>query len=265
MCQLFAINASEPVTANRLLGEFFNLANEHPHGWGVADLSSGQPGIARSAVRADTDPLAKQLLAKPLLLESAIAHIRRATIGQVDLANCHPFSATDLSGRTWTLAHKGTVFEHAPSAHFFYNQDGSTDSERILLYLLERLNQATARKSAPLEAEERFAVFSYLAAELSFGNCVNLLVHDSDMLYVYRNYKAAMHKLDIENGVLFCSSELSLALSLTAVESSWQPVPLRTPQAWRKGRLAIQGESCGQSYVDNELDTRYLYWDYSAL
>lgn len=39
-----------------------------------------------------------------------IAHIRRATIGDVDIKNTHPFSKNDNSGRRWVLAHNGTMY-----------------------------------------------------------------------------------------------------------------------------------------------------------
>jgi glutamine amidotransferase len=205
------------------------------------------------------------MLSRPLHLEVAVAHIRKATVGQVELDNCHPFAATDISGRTWTLTHKGTIFNHPPLDSYFYQQSGTTDSERILLALIDRVNEAIEHKAAPLEAAERFAVFDRLARELSLGNCVNLLVYDSDLLYAHRNYRGALHYLRLANGVLLCTSKLALATALAAEGAAWKPLPLCTTFAYSAGKLVHRGEPTGNQYLDNELDTRYLYWDFSGL
>jgi glutamine amidotransferase len=272
-----------------LIREFFTHADENPHGWGLADFSTrlspqghaadGEPAsrdgaisaalgdiaVIRSPERADTDPLAAQMLSHPVCLETAIAHIRKATIGQVELGNCHPFVATDVSGRTWTLTHKGTVFNHPPLDRYFYLQSGTTDSERILLALIDRVNEAIEHKAAPLEAAERFEVFDRLARELSLGNCVNLLVYDSDLLYAHRNYRGALHYLRLANGVLLCTSKLASATAFAASGATWKPVPLCTTFAYAAGKLVHHGEPTGNQYLDNELDTRYLYWDFAGL
>ncbi|MCR5529980.1 MAG: class II glutamine amidotransferase [Saccharofermentans sp.] len=44
-----------------------------------------------------------------------------------------------MTGRTWTLAHNGTIFE-GDLLNRYYIQNGTTDSERILLYLIDQID-----------------------------------------------------------------------------------------------------------------------------
>jgi glutamine amidotransferase len=265
MCQLFAVNSIEPLEANPLFREFFTHADENPHGWGVADLSFREARITRSSERADQSPDAEHFLSRPRHYTNALAHIRAATVGQVELENCHPFTAVDASGRHWTLIHKGTIFSFEPLNPYFHRQAGTTDSERILLYLIDHVDAAIAEKGAPLEADERFDVFSRLVGEMSEGNCLNLIIFDSDQFFVHSNYQGALRQLSFEGRVLLCTSALETARVLAAPAGEWQPVPLCTPLAFKHGRLVASGISHGHEYFDNEKDIRYLYQDYAGL
>jgi glutamine amidotransferase len=265
VCQLFAINSIEPLELSPLLKEFFAQADENPHGWGVADLSHREASIVRSTEPANRSPQAERFLGQKHCCTNAVAHIRAATVGQIELENCHPFTATDANGRHWTLIHKGTIFDFEPLNSYFRRQGGGTDSERIMLYFIDRLNAAIAEKGAPLEADERFAVFSLMVADLSADNCVNLIVFDSDRFFVHVNYQDALSLLSSEGRVLLCTSRLNTALAAVVPDAAWEPLPLCTPLAFKRGQLVDSGTSHGHEYFDNEQDTRYLFQDYAGL
>jgi len=298
MCQLFALSSAQPVWANDLLREFFSHADENPHGWGFADLAQATPAVLHGQDAAHTSPGVRLLLGCPLALTAALAHIRFATVGQVDLANCHPFSGADASGRRWTLMHKGTVFSFEPLSPYFRSQQGSTDSERILLYLLDAVNAMQELKGAPLEADERFAVFDGVSSRIAPGNCLTLAVYDSDQLYIYSNYSGGLQRLDLPTGVLFSTAPLATARSLRYIDApaassmgedlagtspdfsrsgaeapgqaseaaaAWQPLALCTAMAFKHGRQTAEGQARDARYTDNADDTRYLYLDAAAL
>lgn len=64
-------------------------------------------------------------------------------VGAIAYENCHPFSLQDATGRTWTLIHNGTLF-HAPQLNSYSaRQRGETDSERALIRLVVKINEAT--------------------------------------------------------------------------------------------------------------------------
>lgn len=265
MCQLLAINSIEPVKVNPLIREFFTYADKNPHGWGVADLSLRQASVIRSVERADKSQDAERFLVRTHRCTNVIAHIRAATVGQVEPENCHPFIAADASGRHWTLIHKGTIFDFEPLNPYFYQQEGATDSERILLYLIDHMNKRIAEKGAPLEADERFEVFSQMVGEMAAGNCLNLVVFDSDQFFVHTNYQGALNLLLSQGRALLCTSQLDAALAQATPGDAWEPLPLCTPLAFKHGRLINSGTSHNHEYFDNENDTRYLFQDYAGL
>jgi glutamine amidotransferase len=272
-----------------MVREFFTHANKNPHGWGFADFSGAQTELLRCPEPANRSTLASQLLAQPLTLANALVHIRMATVGQIELDNCHPFVAADASGRKWTLIHKGTVFDYSPLDPYFTLQQGSTDSERILLYLIDQINRAGANKATELTAAERFAVFERLTREISVGACLNLIVFDGEQFFLHANYKNAIRLLHCADCALFCTSALTSIPAQVATSADerapehpqtgrrstqphtspvlpcWEDLPLCTAFAYRQGRLIRQGQPHTHEYFDNEEDTRYLYQDFAAL
>jgi glutamine amidotransferase len=285
---------------NALLREFYSHGNEHPHGWGFADFTNHAHRIEKSSEQADVSPQLAQLLARPLVVTNALAHIRYATIGEVARENSHPFTGHDVTGRQWTLLHKGTVFGYDSLNPYLRVQTGSTDSERILLLLIDEVNRATADKGAPLEADERFELFDGLMQKMSPGNALNLIVYDSDQFSVHANYADALNMLTLETGIVLSTARLatgdragsaSEAASGTtsgaasdaegssaasnakgdgspdnpAVLAHWQPVPLCQALAYKRGRLVATGTAHPHQYFDNEQDTIHLYQDYAAL
>jgi glutamine amidotransferase len=216
--------------------------------------------------RADTSDEAAQLLAHPLKVTDALAHIRKATIGHIEAANCHPFVAQDATQRSWTLMHKGTVFGYDPLSPYARTQAGSTDSERVLLYLIDQLNLRVLELGVPLNADERFAVFSEVTAAMSPGNALALIVFDGERFFVYANYEGALQMASFDHGIVLCTSALSAAtLDTPAPALSFKPIPLCTPFVLAAGSLVRFGAKNNHVYTPRDEDTRYLYQDYAAL
>jgi glutamine amidotransferase len=65
----------------------------------------------------------------PIQSKNVIAHIRKATQGEVMLENCHPF-VRECWGRYWVFAHNGDLKEFAPELDGSFLPVGTTDSER---------------------------------------------------------------------------------------------------------------------------------------
>ena len=84
-----------------------------------------------------------------------------------------------------TIAHNGTIFEGDILTDYFHRQKGETDSERILLFMLDRLNDLIRQKGRPLDEDERFSVLEEMTKDLSPHNKLNLLIYDGDILYVH--------------------------------------------------------------------------------
>jgi glutamine amidotransferase len=75
----------------------------HPDGWGVAYYVAGSPHLIKSSAAAYDDRLFKRV-SGIVSSQTVVAHVRRATVGEKTLINCHPFQY----GR-WVMAHNGEI------------------------------------------------------------------------------------------------------------------------------------------------------------
>ena len=111
MCELFGVTAKRNIRINSLLETFFSHSAEHQNGWGIALFDEDGVSIVREPVKAIDSSCLKGILKGNVETSGCIAHIRKATIGDINEKNTHPFSVCDESGRRWVLAHNGTIFE----------------------------------------------------------------------------------------------------------------------------------------------------------
>lgn len=147
MCRLYGFRSSahEPVHAP-LVAERNSLRRqsiEHPDGWGIAAYVKGPlPEVAHGLGPAHLDPEFERVSGM-LQARAVMAHVRLASVGEVDQKNAHPF----IHGR-WSFCHNGTVndFEQSRSAleqeihpRFRKRLRGTTDSERCFGIFLSRL------------------------------------------------------------------------------------------------------------------------------
>ena len=136
MCEMLGLSAKRRLSANGILRTFFSHAEQHPHGWGLARFRNDiTPLIEKEPVKATESETLRHILDETIDDPTILAHIRFATVGTMEYANCHPFTATDNRGRIWTLVHNGTMFNGAELNEYVGIQYGDTDSERVLLHL----------------------------------------------------------------------------------------------------------------------------------
>ena len=154
MCELFGVTSDKKILVNEYLKKFFGHSNEHPSGWGLSVLDETNPSIIKEAIKAENSNLLKGVLEKPLKSSKLVAHIRRATIGHVEYKNSHPFSRVDASGREWIFVHNGTIFDAPVLNKYQKEQEGETDSERILLYIIDRINEEIVKSNIGAESDD---------------------------------------------------------------------------------------------------------------
>lgn len=118
------------------------LSREHPDGWGIA-VHSDEWLVERSTTCADA--CARFATVADRAASLVIAHVRKATVGPVSLANTHPF----VRGR-FAFAHNGTLDTRtlaiAPSHAAAIA--GETDSERLFAYLLSCVDAGSLARGA---------------------------------------------------------------------------------------------------------------------
>jgi len=245
MCEILAVNAAQPIDAAPHLREFFPDSVWHPNGWGLAWREGSVVRLFKEPVRAIDSELLPRLLDGEIEASLLVAHIRNATRGAMTFENCHPFVLADVTGHTWVIAHNGTVLSDALVEPYRGDQQGDTDSERVALFLVDRINRTTARKGGSLDAIERFSVIDAAMVDLAPGNKLNLVVDDGELTYAHTNTdQPTLYELRSPGLTLLCTRPLG--------NGAWAPVPGCQLVAYRDGELALAGTSHGQSF-DNDL------------
>ena len=122
-------------------------------------------------------------------------------------------------------------------------QDGETDSERVLLFIVDAINRKEIELGKELNQQERFELLDTLVCDLSKGNKLNLMIYDGDNFYVHTNEAHTLNQLETPDGRYFSTKPLS--------EEDWYPVPLTQLLAYQDGELIYQGTNHHHEYVFN--------------
>ncbi|MCH5267971.1 MAG: class II glutamine amidotransferase [Lachnospiraceae bacterium] len=257
MCELFGVTSAEKIECNDLLREFFSHGTEHPHGWGMAFFYGNAVSLEKQPEASYKSDYLKQRLRVPIREDKMIAHIRLATKGTVDYENSHPFVMRDNYDRTWTLAHNGTIFECDALNEFVHLQQGQTDSERILFYIISKINEAQEEKGKALSAEERLSLMDEIVVEITPENKVNLLIFDGEILYVHTNCEGSLHRYSKGKTAVISTQPLD--------DSPWEKVPMNTLVAYQNGEQIFTGTDHGNTYIETPEKMRLLFMDFSGL
>lgn len=257
MCELFAVNSKTKLPLNDLLREFFSHGEEHPHGWGMAFFYGNAVSLEKQPEHSCRSVYLRQRLRAKIEADNMIAHIRLATRGNMDYENTHPFVQRDNFERTWTLTHNGTIFECDALNPFVHEQQGKTDSERILCYIIHRVNGQQEKRKRALSSEERFLLLDEIICEISLENKLNLTIYDGEQLYVHTNYKESLYR---------CQKGPATVISTRPLDwDAWEELPLNTLLAYREGALLYTGTNHGNEFVDSEEKMRLLFLDFANL
>ncbi len=249
MCELFGYSSSNPRSINRELKEFYSHSEKHPHGWGLAVFEEKSASFEKEAIKATNSNYLKDRLSEPVEASVALGHIRYATVGVSKRNNSHPFVGKDNSGRRWTLIHNGTIFDGQALNDYYDRQKGDTDSERLLLYLIDSIN-ANPEK-------DRFEVIDELVLSLAPGNKLNFIIYDGEYLYAHSNFRGSLHALTREDETVISTNPL--------YDGDWKLLPLNTLVAYKNGKLVKTGTTHSGEYIPDPQQVAELYWAYSHL
>ena len=257
MCEIFGVCAEHRILLNEYLKEFYQHSDHHPHGWGLGVLHGNDVTIEKEPKQATKSHYLRERLTEPIWEQTLFAHIRYATIGNIEYRNCHPYTVVDEGGRRWTMVHNGTIFDYKPLEKYVHLQTGDTDSERILLYIVDQVNLEERRANRRLDADERFQLLNRIVSDLSKGNKLNLLLYDNEQMYVHTNYRNSLHYLVKNGSVLIATSPVS--------REDWEAVPFTQLLAFQKGKLVRTGTCHRNEYIENEDNLKFLYQIFSDL
>jgi predicted glutamine amidotransferase len=185
MCQLLGMNANTPTDVMFSFAGFSSRAVEHKDGFGIAFFEGPGVRLFVDAQSARTSPVAQMVRSYPIKSGHIVAHIRKATVGGVALANTHPFQR-ELWGRYWVFAHNGDLKDFAPRLHAGFRPVGDTDSERAFCWLMQEL--AKAHASVP-SVEELSATLRELVPLVAAHGSFNFMLSNGQALWAHCSTK----------------------------------------------------------------------------
>ncbi|TDR71442.1 class II glutamine amidotransferase [Paludibacterium purpuratum] len=181
MCQLLGMNCNTPTDIVFSFEGFHRrggLTDHHADGWGIAFFEDRGCRLFIDDRPSVDSPLAKLVRDYPLKSMNVIAHIRKATQGEVRLANAHPFMR-ELWGRYWIFAHNGDLKDYRPATGQYYRPVGDTDSERAFCAILEALRQ---RWDEMPDEDALFETLARLTAEIASHGVFNFMLSNGAFL-----------------------------------------------------------------------------------
>lgn len=185
MCQLLGMNCNVPTD---ILFSFEGFCargghtDHHRDGWGIAFFEGKGVRLFVDSKASAESPVARIVRNYPIHSLNVIAHIRKATVGEVSLVNTHPF-IRELWGHYWVFAHNGDLTAELPPLTGRFRPVGTTDSEYAFCVILEFLQQRFGLHE-PGESGLHAAlqeVTDLLAARGSF----NYLLSNGDYLFAH--------------------------------------------------------------------------------
>lgn len=246
MCQLLGMNCNVPTDVCFSFEGFSargGRTDEHQDGWGIAFFEGVGCRIFLDAKPAISSPVADLVRRYPIHSMHVIAHIRKATQGEIALVNCHPFQR-ELWGRYWVFAHNGNLLDfHAETT--FYKPVGQTDSESAFCLILETLRQHFPAGKPTLE--QLYPVLQEVSAKIAQKGIFNYLLADGEHFFTHCSTKlcyivrqapfAAAHLIDEDITVDF--QKLTTPSDRVAVIAT---TPLTDNEVWtpiQSGELLV--------------------------
>ncbi len=253
MCQLLGMSANVPTdicfsfTGFRQRG---GTTDHHADGWGIGFFEAKGCRLFVDTQASVNSPIAQLVSSYPIRSKNVISHIRKATVGKIELQNTHPFMR-EMGGQYWLFAHNGDL-KPFPNNKGQFTPVGDTDSEQAFCYLLNRLQQVGCSRA--LSDDELFTEVAAVAKELSQLGTFNFLLSNGQMLLAHCSTKLAW----IIRQAPFATAKLSdddltvdfnehttstdrvavIATEPLTCNESWQIVPSQTLLMFRDGSLS---------------------------
>jgi predicted glutamine amidotransferase len=191
MCQLLGMNCNSAAAINFSFTGFAERGGrtaDHVDGWGIAFYERSGCRVFHDDQPASQSPLATFVREYPIKSRIVVAHIRKATQGEVSLANCHPFQREWL-GQNWIFANNGDLKNFYPELGDGFLPVGNTDSERAFCHLMQTLKQRFGARPRPPTWQELAPEIAQVAASIArYGN-FNFLLSNGEALFSHCSSK----------------------------------------------------------------------------
>ena len=261
MCELFAISSRLPATVSlslKILAKHGGGSAPHADGWGIAYYRGDDARLIKDTSAAHDSDRVRFIHSRDLSSTTIISHIRKATRGDIQLQNTHPF-ARELGGQMHVFAHNGTlkgIHDHSGFTLGRFRPIGDTDTEHAFCHLLARMEEVWLSEGGAPPLDQRLATFAAFAEQARTLGSANFLYADGDYLFVQANQRyqedgstrpPGLHILNrrcrettVSGGGVSVTSDnqtVTLFASVPLTDEDWQPLAKNTILAVSHGEI----------------------------
>ena len=236
MCQLLGMNCNVPTDICFSFAGFRargGQTDHHRDGWGIAFFEGKGVRLFVDTQSACLSPIAELIKNYPIRSTNVIAHIRRATQGDIHLDNTHPFQR-ELWGRYWIFAHNGNLDDYHPVLDGRFHPVGSTESEMAFCHIMQELARRFGNRMPP--AVELFATLRALCIEISAFGEFNFLLSNGDFLFAHSSSRLSWISRQAPQD---CISVV--ATTPLTDNPNWHPLPAGHLYAFVDGKMQDLG------------------------
>jgi len=156
---------------------------DHADGFGIGFFEGAGCRLFIDVRPAVESAIAALVSGYPIRSMNVVAHIRKATRGEVALVNTHPFMR-ELWGRYWIFAHNGTLEDFkAELCTAYYRPVGTTDSEAAFCQMLQELRARFPQGEPPLGRLHE--AVAEITRELASHGTFNYMLCNGDLLFAH--------------------------------------------------------------------------------
>ncbi|MGC7589045.1 class II glutamine amidotransferase [Bisgaard Taxon 46] len=184
MCQLLGMNCNTPTDIVFSFEGFrrrAGLTDCHSDGFGIAFFEGKGVRIFRDNQAAHSSPIADCVKQYHIKSFNVIAHIRKATQGEVNIENTHPF-IRELWGQHWVFAHNGNLKSIPLPQRALFHPIGDTDSETAFCYMASELKTRFSQKPSEMEL---FEAVKEITLEIVKGGTFNFILSNGEWMIAH--------------------------------------------------------------------------------
>jgi len=200
MCRILSIIGQPPkAELNQILNAFCELAERgkvpptitpgHKDGWGILAYQKSKPVVYRRGLLSAADDVNYEKTVAEIAkhkFDIVICHLRKGTVGEKTVENCHPFLQKNFS-----FCQNGTIYESdliPLNEKYKKSLKGQTDSEKLFFLILQKHFEIKKDFNAAIRAaiKEIKENFNYTA--------MNLFFSDGNKLFALREINTKFEK-----------------------------------------------------------------------
>lgn len=252
MCQLLGMNSLKPAELSFSLAGFLRRGgetDEHADGWGIALYEEQGCKLVIDEQASAHSPVAEWVQQNTGRSRNVIAHIRKATQGEVTATNCHPFMR-QLWGQEWCFAHNGNLDTNKLARAEIFLPCGQTDSELAFCLLFDALIKRFGEQAPPIATLH--AALDELTAEIAVAGTFNYVLSNGELLFAHRSTElhyverawpfGRAQLIDCPLGIDFAQhnqrdDRMIIIATRPLTDEHWKPLPVGKVTMFKGGRL----------------------------